>query len=154
MSADSENWVVTLVYTGMCASTGGRLARVESLIGAQVDFFFAYGDGVAHVDVRGSQRALRETSTVASLTAVLPQSRYGSLSFGADMSPSSDAKIVRGFQETPLAGDGYVNGGFMTLSREVFDLLDGDDSNFESDVLPILASQGRLSSPITSRKFL
>src|SRR5262249_48566214 len=49
-NADTEDWRVTLVETGMETMTGGRLKRIEKyLLGRH--FLLTYGDGVADVDL-------------------------------------------------------------------------------------------------------
>jgi len=41
-------------------------------------------------------------------------------------------------------GEGWINGGFMVLEPEVFDLIDGDDSGLEGDVFERLSEEGQL----------
>ena len=50
------------------------------------------------------------------------------------------------FQEKPDGDNAWVNGGFFVLEPTVLDLIDGDFTNWESDVLPKLAINGQLSA--------
>ena len=45
-----DDWRVTLVDTGQWTQTGGRLSRVQSLLGDE-PFLMTYGDGVSDVDL-------------------------------------------------------------------------------------------------------
>jgi glucose-1-phosphate cytidylyltransferase len=41
-------------------------------------------------------------------------------------------------------GEGWINGGFMVLEPEVFDLVQDDSTSFEGEVLERLSEQGQL----------
>ena len=74
----------------------------------------------------------------ATLTAVQPPGRFGSLSF--------ERGRVLSFQEKP-SGDGkWINGGFFVLEKSVLNLIKGDDSTWEKEPLEILANSGNLSA--------
>ena len=45
-----QDWKVTLIDTGLDSMTGGRLARLKSVIGKET-FMLTYGDGVSDVDI-------------------------------------------------------------------------------------------------------
>ena len=61
--------------TGETTLTGGRLSRVAEFLDA---FFFTYGDGVADININ-ELKFHRSNSSQATLTAVQPPGRYGSL---------------------------------------------------------------------------
>jgi glucose-1-phosphate cytidylyltransferase len=50
------------------------------------------------------------------------------------------------FQEKPDGEHAWINGGFFVVEPSVLDLIDGDLSSWESDVLPQLAEAGHLSA--------
>ena len=134
----AEPWQVTLVDTGEATMTGGRLKRVREYVGDDT-FCFTYGDGVSDVDVTASIAHHRAHGRLATVTAVQPPARFGSLEIG-----SADA--VLGFQEKPL-GDGiWINGGFFVLEPAVMDRIDGDATPWEQDPLMGLAVDGQLTA--------
>ena len=133
----SEPWKVTLVDTGEKSQTGGRLLRIRDYLGDS-SFCFTYGDGVADVNIGALIEHHRQQGRQATLTAVQPPGRYGALNL--------EGNAVSRFQEKPDGDNAWVNGGFFVLEPTVLDLIDGDFTNWESDVLPKLAINGQLSA--------
>jgi glucose-1-phosphate cytidylyltransferase len=136
-SRKSEPWKVTLVDTGDLSQTGGRLRRVKQYLNCS-SFCFTYGDGVADIDVSALISHHKRQGKLATITAVQPPSRYGVLKV-------EDEDVVR-FQEKPDELNSWINGGFFILEPGVLDLINGDESIWESDVLPQLATSGQLSA--------
>ena len=129
----AEPWKVTLVDTGSETMTGGRLRRVSSYLESGESFCFTYGDGLADVDM-SAQFAFHEGhGQLATVVAVRPPGRYGVLQL--------DGQRVTGFVEKPLGEGGFVNGGFFVLRPECIELIEGDKSSWESDVLEELAQR-------------
>jgi glucose-1-phosphate cytidylyltransferase len=134
----AESWRVTLVDTGDKTLTGGRLKRVSSYLKEESAFCFTYGDGVGNVDIAAQLVFHHKHGKLATVTAVQPPGRYGSL--------QREGPIVQGFQEKP-AGDGaWINGGFFVLSPRVLDFIEGDNSSWEGAALETLAQQGQLQA--------
>jgi glucose-1-phosphate cytidylyltransferase len=134
----AEPWQVTLVDTGEGTMTGGRLKRVREYLDAG-SFCFSYGDGVADVDVTTLIAHHRSHGRLATVTAVQPPGRFGSLQIGSDAA-------VEGFQEKPQ-GDGiWINGGFFVLEPEVIDRIEGDSTIWEHEPLRGLAAEGQLAA--------
>src|SRR5262245_39965176 len=73
-----EPWRVTLIDTGANTMTGGRLQAVRRYLGND-DFCMTYGDGVGNVDITESIAFHKEHGRLATLTAVRPPGRFGSL---------------------------------------------------------------------------
>lgn len=133
---NAEPWRVTLVDTGEETLTGGRLKRVADYVKDEEAFCFTYGDGVANVDITALVRFHRQHGKRASVTAVQPPGRYGSLNM--------DGETVRGFIEKPKGDGGWINGGFFVLSPKCLDYVTGDTTSWESDPLVRLAAEGEL----------
>jgi glucose-1-phosphate cytidylyltransferase len=130
-----EPWRVTLVDTGENTLTGGRLKRVQEYIGEET-FCFTYGDGISDIDISALIIFHEKHGNKATVTAIQPPGRYGALNL-------TDS-VVSSFQEKP-AGDGaWINGGFFVLEPTVLDLIDGDQTSFESTPLIELAADGDL----------
>ena len=49
------------------------------------------------------------------------------------------------FREKPQVNDGWINGGFLVLEPQVFDLIAGDDETLETGVLARLVEQRQLA---------
>ncbi|ABM76894.1 glucose-1-phosphate cytidylyltransferase [Prochlorococcus marinus] len=134
---NAEPWKVTLVDTGESTLTGGRLRRVASYLDGG-PFCFTYGDGVADVDLTALIAFHRNEGRWATLTAVQPPGRFGSLAF--------ERGRVLGFEEKPQGDGSWINGGFFVLEPEVLDTINGDESVWERDCLPAIASADQLNA--------
>ena len=134
LQSHTEPWTVTLLDTGQATMTGGRLLRAKQYIGDNV-FSFTYGDGVTDLDVRKVVEFHRTSGSIATVTAVQPPARYGTLEF-------EDDKVQ--FREKPRGSGGWVSGGFFVSSPSVLDYIDGDETVFEEAPLQRLASDGEL----------
>jgi glucose-1-phosphate cytidylyltransferase len=130
----ADTWRVTLVDTGEHTHTGGRLKRVAEYLSG--DFCMTYGDGVSNVDVTRLIAAHKASGKLATVTAVLPPSRFGALKLESD--------LVRAFQEKPVGDDAWINGGFFVLSPRVLDRIEGDLTDWERKPLESLAADGEL----------
>jgi glucose-1-phosphate cytidylyltransferase len=134
----AEDWTVHLVDTGLSTMTGGRVKRLESLIGEE-RFLLTYGDGVCNVDLNKLLDFHKAHGKLATVTAVRPPARFGGLVFEGDM--------IREFTEKPQIGEGWINGGFMVFEPGVFEYLTkGDATVLEADALEQLARDGQLAA--------
>lgn len=131
-----EDWTVHLIDTGMHSMTGGRVKRMQTLVGRET-FLMTYGDGVCDVNVRRLLEFHREHGKLATVTAVRPPARFGELIFNGD-------KQVARFSEKPQVGEGWINGGFFVLEPEVLDYIAGDETPLEREPLEQLAAEGQL----------
>ena len=135
---------MTLVDTGAETQTGGRIKRVGEYIGDDT-FMLTYGDGVADVDIAKLLEFHRAHGKLATITAVQPLGRFGSLEIDDDeVVGGVVAPGVRAFQEKPVGDGAWVNGGFFVLEPAVLDRIDGDETLFESAPLEGLAADGEL----------
>jgi glucose-1-phosphate cytidylyltransferase len=134
----TEPWRVTLVDTGDTTQTGGRLKRVGKYLAGEDTFCLTYGDGVADIDVAKSIEFHRLHGKLATVSAVQPSGRFGSLVIDGDQ--------VTAFREKP-AGDGAsINGGFFVLSSKVIEYIEGDQTLWEREPLERLAQEGNLKA--------
>ncbi len=133
----NEPWKVTLVDTGDLTQTGGRLARISSFLDRE-SFCFTYGDGVSDINIRELIQFHKQNGRLATLSAVQPPGRYGSLSL--------QKNFVEQFKEKADGDNAWVNGGFFILEPDVIKRINGDQISWETDVLPKLAIDGELSA--------
>lgn len=132
-----EDWIIHLVDTGLNTLTGGRLKRLQPIVGDET-FMLTYGDGVADLDVRAVLEFHRAEKCLATVTAVRPPARFGGIVF--------DKNKVVGFAEKGQTEAGWINGGFMVLEPGIFDYLSDDNDVLEVDLLERLARDGKLSA--------
>jgi glucose-1-phosphate cytidylyltransferase len=131
-----EPWRVKLIDTGPNTATAGRLLRAKHHINEE-NFFFTYGDGLSDVNLAELSDFHHENNGLATVTAVRPEARYGTLGIS-----SLDSRIVS-FAEKPGESESYINGGFFVLNRKVLDFIEGDSDSFEHDTLPNIVQTSR-----------
>lgn len=133
----AEPWKVTLVNTGEDTMTGGRLKCVQPYLDEET-FSFTYGDGLGDVDLNQLIAFHREHGRLATVTAVQPPGRFGSLVL--------EQNRVSGFQEKPRGDGNWINGGFFMLEPGVIPYIEGDDTVWEQEPLEGLARDSQLSA--------
>lgn len=134
-----EPWKVTLIDTGEDSMTGGRLKRVRDFIGDET-FYFTYGDCVTDVDMNELLAFHREQGALATLTAVQPPGRFGTIVLEPDQT------MISAFMEKPRGDGAWINGGFFVLEPEAVDYVEGNSTSWEREPLEELARQNRLAA--------
>lgn len=135
----AEPWRVTLVDTGEATMTGGRIQRILEYLDED-EFCLTYGDGLADVNVTDLIAYHRSHGALATLTAVKPAPRFGTLEL-------DDDRVTRFAEKSQTAG-GWINGGFFVLSTKIQDYLHGDSSVWEREPLERLAAEEQLRAYI------
>jgi len=134
----AEPWKVTLVDTGDDTMTGGRLKRVASYLQDEDIFCLTYGDGLSNVNIKELIAFHKAQQVKATVTAVLPPSRFGALDVAGNR--------VDSFREKPQGNGAIVNGGFFVLSKKVIDYISGDKTIWERGPIQRLAKEGDLAA--------
>ncbi len=129
------DWTVDLVETGHDTNTGGRIKALAPTIGNE-RFMLTWGDGVSNVNLDALLSFHKAHGKLATMTAVRPPARFGHLSL--------DGNQIVDFTEKPQAAEGWINGAFFVLEPEVFDYIDGPETQFEKAPLQRLARDGQL----------
>ncbi|HEX4341989.1 MAG TPA: sugar phosphate nucleotidyltransferase, partial [Verrucomicrobiae bacterium] len=106
------------------------------LLRSEKTFMLTYGDGVANVDLKKLLAFHRSHKKLATVTAVRPPARFGTMEF--------DGARVSSFKEKPQTESGWINGGFFVFEPAVFDYLSGDQTVLEAGPLERLASDKQL----------
>ncbi|MBR3841121.1 MAG: glucose-1-phosphate cytidylyltransferase [Erysipelotrichales bacterium] len=132
----AEPWKVTIVDTGMHTLTGGRIKRVKDYIGNET-FMMTYGDAVSDVNIKELFDFHKKNGKKATLTAVQPGGRFGTLDI-------NDGDIIGRFAEKTKDDGGWINAGFMVLEPSVIDYIDGDKTTFEKEPLENLSKESQL----------
>lgn len=133
----TEDWIVHLPDTGLMTMTGGRLKRLQPWLQGET-FMMTYGDGVASVNIDKLLEFHRKRGCIATMTAVRPPARFGTLELDGDN--------VTSFVEKSQIKEGWINGGFFVFEPAIFDYIAGDETVMEADVLERLAGEGQLAA--------
>ena len=136
LSRSKQDWKVTLIDTGADSMTGGRIKRLSDLLTER--FLLTYGDGLSDVPVDAVVAHHEKTGALATVTAVHPPPRFGSLGVGDG--------FVTDFREKPRDSHDWINGGYFVVEPEVLDLIEGDAIPFEAAPLRTLAERGQLAA--------
>jgi glucose-1-phosphate cytidylyltransferase len=138
----SEKIKMTLIDTGIQTQTGGRIKRIEEYIGNE-SFMLTYGDGLADINIKNLLKYHKENNKIATITAVRPPGRFGSLILG------SNNEVIK-FAEKPSGGESWINGGFFVLEPEILNYIEGDNTYWEREPMINLATEGQLSAYVHS----
>jgi glucose-1-phosphate cytidylyltransferase len=134
----TEPWRVTLIDTGAATQTGGRLKRVGKYLAGEEAFCLTYGDGLSDIDIAKTIEFHRLQGSLATMSAVQPGGRWGSLEMNGTK--------VTTFLEKPVGDGAWINGGFFVLSPKVLEYIEGDETAWEREPLERLAREGNLNA--------
>ena len=132
----AEDWKVTLVDTGLNTMTGGRIARIKDYLNDDENFCMTYGDGFSDVNIKKLINFHMTQNKIATLTAVKPDGRFGSIEISKN--------LIKNFKEKKIENSSYVNGGFFVLNKKIFKYLKSDSTIFEEEPVKTLARNNNL----------
>lgn len=133
---EALGWKINIVNTGLKTMTGGRLKRIGHLLDNNQDFCLTYGDGLSNVNITKLIRFHKKKKKLATVLAVTPPARFGSLLIKKN--------IVKKFDEKPINSNNWINGGFFVLSKKVIKFLKNDDTIWEKEPLETIAKKNQL----------
>tara|TARA_B100001063_G_C16735298_1_gene541651 strand:- start:970 stop:1674 length:705 start_codon:yes stop_codon:yes gene_type:complete len=114
LSTLKENWDIKCVYTGLNTLTGKRVGKISKYIKGEF-FLMTYGDGVSDINLKKLIQTHKKKNKLATVTAVSPAPRFGSLKISKN--------IVTKFSEKPVEKKNLINGGFFILDKKIFNFL-------------------------------
>ena len=117
-----EDWILHLIDTGKDTQTGGRVKRLEESLQGQT-FMVTYGDGVSDIDINKLLKFHKSCGKLATMSAVRPPARFGSVVFDGD--------LVSNFSEKPQTGEGWINGGYLVMEPAIFTRFLDDSCSLE-----------------------
>ncbi|MBN2816751.1 MAG: glucose-1-phosphate cytidylyltransferase [Campylobacterales bacterium] len=133
----AEPWKITLVDTGAESMTGGRIKRVQDLVGNE-PFMLTYGDGVSDINIEELVKFHKSHGKAMTMTSSQPSGRFGALNIDED-------NQVHEFKEKPKGDGNWINAGFFVCEPKVFDYItEGDSTVFEQAPLMNLAKDGEI----------
>mgnify|MGYP001395703830 FL=1 len=137
-NTNKEPWKITMIDTGKNTMTGSRIKKIINLI-KEDTFCLTYGDGVSNVNIDELMKFHRSSGKLATLTAVKPPGRFGSLVLEDD--------LVSKFTEKPLGDGSYINGGFFVLNKKIINYIpEGDFVVWEQEPLFNLSKDNELGA--------
>jgi glucose-1-phosphate cytidylyltransferase len=134
----AEPWKITLIDTGTDTMTGGRIKRVQQILGNDT-FMLTYGDGIANINLNDLVSFHRSHKGEITMTAAQPEGRFGALDI------NENGKVSE-FVEKPKGDGAWINAGFFVCETSVLDYIKGDDTVWEKEPLRNLAKDGKLFS--------
>ncbi len=130
-----EDWSIELVDTGEKTMTGGRVKRLQKIIGNET-CMLTYGDGLSNINLNSLIDFHKKHGKSITVSAVRPPARFGSIKLNGDK--------VTEFREKSHLDQGWINGGFFVLEPKFFELIDGDETYLEREPLERATSDGEL----------
>lgn len=123
--------------TGESTATGGRIKRcIEAT--SEDRYLATYGDGVGNINLESLLEVHTTGEYLATLTAVRPPARFGRVVL--------EGNTVSHFGEKNQADEGWINGGFFVLEREVENYIPGDGEPLEHYPFASLSEKKRLGA--------
>ena len=137
LGKNEKEWFINVINTGLKTQTGARIKKIRKFLGNDKTFFMTYGDGVSNVNLKKLLSFHKKHKKIATLTAVRPLPRFGNIKL--------DKNKVSNFSEKDRLQEGWINGGFFVLNKEVFDYIDNrENCIFERSPLQNLSRDGQL----------
>ena len=130
-----EDWKIELVDTGEKTMTGGRVKRLQKVIGNET-CMLTYGDGLSNINLNSLIDFHKKHGKLITVSAVRPPARFGSIKLNGD-------KVIE-FREKSHLDQGWINGGFFVLEPKFFELIEGDETYLEREPLERATSNGDL----------
>lgn len=132
-----KHWTIKLVDTGPDTSTGGRIKLLRKYL--DKEFMLTYGDGLANVNIDKLIIHHRKFDKIATVTAVRPPARFGSIQFDR-------AGLVKQFSEKNPQDVGWINGGFFCMKREICSHISDLETSLESAPMTRLVESKQLAA--------
>lgn len=115
ISKEKFDFEVKCISTGQNTLTARRIFFVKEEIKSE-RFLMTYGDGVSNINISKLLKLHIKKKKIATVTAVNPIPRFGSLRLKND--------LVTGFSEKVIDENNLINGGFFILEKKIFNFVD------------------------------
>ena len=130
-----KNWEINLIDTGKETMTGGRVKRLQKLIGNET-CMLTYGDGLSNINLDTLLAFHKNHGKLVTVSAVRPPARFGAMKLNGDR--------VTDFREKSQIDEGWINGGFFIIEPGFFDFIEGDHIYLEKEPLERAAKEKEL----------
>lgn len=115
LNSDISNWTISFVETGLYASIGERLKKVEPLLKGDEMFMANYSDGLTDLKLDPYISQFENSNSIASFLCVPPAMSFHVVSIG-------DRNEVKKIIPAGMSGL-WMNAGFFLFRRQIFDYL-------------------------------
>ena len=130
-----SDWKINLIDTGANSMTGGRVKRLQKIIGKET-FMLTYGDGLSDININNLISFHKNHGKMVTISAVRPPARFGALKL-------KDSEVIS-FKEKSQLTESWINGGFFVMEPNFFELLSSDETVLEKEPLEKVASMKEL----------
>ncbi len=133
----TEDWKVTVMDTGLYATTGQRVSRTEKYIEDDM-FLVTYGDCLSDIDISRLVQFACENDKLITMAVARPTGRNAVLSIGENcVLDSMNSTVIRD-------ENSWTNACTFVFRRKVFNYLNG---NYELDkqLFPELSGKGEIA---------
>ena len=125
LGSDIADWRITFADTGLDTAIGERLRRVRHLLDGEDMFLANYGDTLTDAPLDELVESFRADTATATFLAVRPANYQFSI-----VETNGNRRVTRLVR--PLDSDFWINGGYFTLRKEVFDVIEPGDELVEA----------------------
>ena len=129
-------WNIKLIDTGLDTATGGRIKSLENFL--DQEFMLTYGDGLSNVDLDDLLKHHRKYNRIATVTAVRPPPRFGTIHISSG--------IVTKFAEKDPQDQGWINGGFFCLNKKICSFIQDSQISLEREPMNTLVGMRELTA--------
>ena len=133
----SPDWAVNLIDTGLSTRTGGRIRRAFSYLKRE-PFIMTWCDALSDLDPNLLTSYHQSQGCSVTMVTVDRPARFGHVEVEGDR--------VKAFEEKPAGGEGRISAGCFVVQPEVIDRIDGDEADWDYDILPRLARENDLAA--------
>ena len=131
-----EPWKVTIVDTGLNTQTGGRVKRIKDQIGNET-FMLTYGDAVGDINIPELLKFHKEHGKIGTMSMYNFGQNKGIVEVGKN-------GLIDAFREKSDMDGDLINIGFMVMEPAVFNMIDGDNTQFEKETMSRLVGKQEL----------
>lgn len=132
----SEDWKVTVVDTGLYASTGQRVSRIRKYI-EEEDFIVTYGDCLSDMNITELYDTYRNKQKIAIMAVARPAGRNRIMPIDKEGNIKPEHYGQNGGENA------WANANTFVLNRRVFDYLQGN-YNLEDELIPRLSERNEM----------
>lgn len=136
-SLKSLDYNITIVDTGENTNTGGRIKLIKDYIHDDKNFFCAYADGVANIDLHKLRSVHLSKGNIVTITVVRPFSQFGIVKI-------DDNDQIISFEEKPRMQQ-YINGGFFIFDKKIFNYIESNNE-LDAQIFDRLVKKNKLGA--------
>lgn len=137
----SEDWKVTVVDTGLNASTGSRVRQIRSYVENE-DFLVTYGDCITDIDMKELAAAFQKNGKVATMALARPAGRNTIIALDEE-----GLYCGTGIKVDAENYNAWANANVFAFSSRVFEYLTGDNA-IDKQLMKNLSKDGQVATYI------